>query len=313
MQLKFQTSYDTEADWDFVIVEAHEVGTDNWTTLPDANGHTHQDTGESCAAGWGELHPFLDHYQGADCSPTGTTGSLERVIRLQRRLAGVERRPAAVRRQAGRAVDQLRRPTGAPRASASFVDDATVTATARPSAQTSFEADLGGWTVAGAAPGSAANPNDWIRTTTAFEEGAGVTTTDTVYVGFGAEGLTTQAGEIEHPLDQLGRGRHVGDVEIRARRRPCKPERQGRLAARISRRVRSMAATIACIARAAKAICGRMASAPASTPPMRAAIIPVTPLQQNCSLVWCTRTMRGALVDPGGDLGRLKAAVAPPA
>ncbi|MFN7158269.1 MAG: MBL fold metallo-hydrolase [Erythrobacter cryptus] len=43
---------------------------------------------------------------------------------------------------------------------------------------------------------------------------------------------------------------------------------------------------------------------------MRAAIIPVTPLQQNCSLIWCTRTMKGALVDPGGDLGRLKEAVA---
>ena len=47
-----------------------------------------------------------------------------------------------------------------------------------------------------------------------------------------------------------------------------------------------------------------------SQPPMKAAIIPVTPLQQNCSLIWCTTTMRGALVDPGGDLDRLKAAVA---
>ncbi|MDE8654120.1 MBL fold metallo-hydrolase [Novosphingobium album (ex Liu et al. 2023)] len=45
-------------------------------------------------------------------------------------------------------------------------------------------------------------------------------------------------------------------------------------------------------------------------PPMRVAIIPVTPLQQNCSLIWCTRTMRGALVDPGGDLDRLKLALA---
>jgi hydroxyacylglutathione hydrolase len=43
-------------------------------------------------------------------------------------------------------------------------------------------------------------------------------------------------------------------------------------------------------------------------PPLRAAIIPVTPLQQNCSLIWCTKTMRGAFVDPGGDLPRLKAA-----
>lgn len=46
-----------------------------------------------------------------------------------------------------------------------------------------------------------------------------------------------------------------------------------------------------------------------SNPPLRAAIIPVTPLQQNCTLLWCTKTMRGALVDPGGDLDRLKEAV----
>lgn len=47
-----------------------------------------------------------------------------------------------------------------------------------------------------------------------------------------------------------------------------------------------------------------------STPPLRVAIVPVTPLQQNCSLVWCTATMRGAFVDPGGDLDKLKAAMA---
>ncbi len=41
-------------------------------------------------------------------------------------------------------------------------------------------------------------------------------------------------------------------------------------------------------------------------PPMKAAIIPVTPLQQNCTLLWCTATMRGAFVDPGGDLPRLR-------
>ncbi|OSZ69721.1 hypothetical protein CAP40_02405 [Sphingomonas sp. IBVSS2] len=45
-----------------------------------------------------------------------------------------------------------------------------------------------------------------------------------------------------------------------------------------------------------------------SNPPMRAAVIPVTPLQQNCTLLWCTETMRGAFVDPGGDLEKLRAA-----
>ncbi len=47
-----------------------------------------------------------------------------------------------------------------------------------------------------------------------------------------------------------------------------------------------------------------------TTPPLKATIIPVTPLQQNCTLIWCTRTNKAAVVDPGGDLPRIRAAVA---
>jgi glyoxylase-like metal-dependent hydrolase (beta-lactamase superfamily II) len=39
-------------------------------------------------------------------------------------------------------------------------------------------------------------------------------------------------------------------------------------------------------------------------------IIPVTPFDQNCTLMWCTETMKGAVVDPGGDIPRLLAAAA---
>jgi len=38
-------------------------------------------------------------------------------------------------------------------------------------------------------------------------------------------------------------------------------------------------------------------------------IIPVTPFAQNCSLLWCTDTRRAAVVDPGGDVERILAAV----
>lgn len=38
-------------------------------------------------------------------------------------------------------------------------------------------------------------------------------------------------------------------------------------------------------------------------------IIPVTPFQQNCSLIWCTETKRAALVDAGGETPRLLDAV----
>jgi len=45
-----------------------------------------------------------------------------------------------------------------------------------------------------------------------------------------------------------------------------------------------------------------------SEPPIKVAILPVTPYQQNCSLVWCTRTRRAVFVDPGGEVARLKQA-----
>ncbi|MGE0210613.1 MAG: MBL fold metallo-hydrolase [Parvibaculaceae bacterium] len=44
--------------------------------------------------------------------------------------------------------------------------------------------------------------------------------------------------------------------------------------------------------------------------PLRAAIVPVTPFQQNCALLWCTRTKKAAIVDPGGDVARILEAVA---
>jgi hydroxyacylglutathione hydrolase len=43
--------------------------------------------------------------------------------------------------------------------------------------------------------------------------------------------------------------------------------------------------------------------------PLRAAIIPVTAIEQNCTLIWCTATKKAAVVDPGGDLPRILAAV----
>jgi hydroxyacylglutathione hydrolase len=39
-------------------------------------------------------------------------------------------------------------------------------------------------------------------------------------------------------------------------------------------------------------------------------IAPVTPLQQNCTIVWCTVTKKAALIDPGGEVDRLLAAIA---
>lgn len=42
---------------------------------------------------------------------------------------------------------------------------------------------------------------------------------------------------------------------------------------------------------------------------LRAAIVPVTPFQQNCTLIWTDEHKRGVVIDPGGDLPRIKAAI----
>lgn len=42
---------------------------------------------------------------------------------------------------------------------------------------------------------------------------------------------------------------------------------------------------------------------------LRAAIVPVTPLEQNCSLVWSEATKRGAVIDPGGDVPKILDAI----
>ncbi len=49
---------------------------------------------------------------------------------------------------------------------------------------------------------------------------------------------------------------------------------------------------------------------PSPAPPIGALVIPVTPLQQNCTLVWCAKTRKAALIDPGGEVERLLGVVA---
>lgn len=43
---------------------------------------------------------------------------------------------------------------------------------------------------------------------------------------------------------------------------------------------------------------------------MRYKIVPVTPFEQNCTIFWCETTREAAVIDPGGDLDRVYAALA---
>jgi len=44
-------------------------------------------------------------------------------------------------------------------------------------------------------------------------------------------------------------------------------------------------------------------------PQLQAAQIPVTPFQQNCALIWDAEAGRGTVIDPGGDVPRILAAL----
>ncbi|MFV2100790.1 M14 family zinc carboxypeptidase [Micromonospora sp. LOL_024] len=191
--LRFFTSFDIETNWDFMIVEAHEVGTDDWTTLPDTGGLTSRETGDSCASGWVEqLHPFLAHYQGADCSPTGTTGEWHAATGTSN---GWKEFVADLSAYAGKQVEvSITYATDwATQNLGVFLDDPRVVVDGATVAETSFETDLGGWAVAGAPAGSGPAANDWSRSQQAFEEGSVVVTGDSVYLGFGLEGLAPAA------------------------------------------------------------------------------------------------------------------------
>ena len=50
-----------------------------------------------------------------------------------------------------------------------------------------------------------------------------------------------------------------------------------------------------------------MSSSPS---PIGVAVFPVTPQQQNCTLVWCRKTMKAAIIDPGASVDGLLGAVA---
>jgi predicted Ser/Thr protein kinase len=155
--LSFAIDYDTESAWDFVFVEAHTVGKDDWTTLPatldDGGPATSTDTGDSCGKVLHQIHPWLVRYQGDDCSgakwnaATGSSGDWQRWNVDLSAYAGKQVEIAISyetdKRKEGKgvAVDRIEVSSG--------------------DGSTSFEDDDGGWTAVGPPPGSEPNPSDW--------------------------------------------------------------------------------------------------------------------------------------------------------
>jgi hypothetical protein len=192
--LKFWASYDTEPEWDHLAVEARHPGQQDWTTLPDVNGHTTQSTGQSCPSGWRELHPQLDHYQTLDadagtCTPTGTTGAWNAASGSS---SGWVQWDIDLSAYAGGQVELSISYVNdwGTQGLGVFIDDVTEP----DGSTTSFEDGLGGWEVTGPPPGSGPNSNNWTRTGAAgFPEGAAIRTNRSLLLGFGLEQVDTPA------------------------------------------------------------------------------------------------------------------------
>jgi hypothetical protein len=204
--MTFWTSYDTEPAWDHLFVEARTAGGDNWTTLPDANGHTTTSTGQSCPAGWVTLHPQLAHYQTFDgvgaCTALGTTGAWNAA---SGNSAGWQQWSINLSAYAGQSVEIsiAYASDWASQGIGVFLDDITLP----DGTSTSFETGLEGWAVTGPPPGSAPNSNNFIQTdASGFPVGNTIATPHSLLMGFGLEGVSTtdeRNAVMDRALDHL--------------------------------------------------------------------------------------------------------------
>ena len=220
--MSFKLSYDTEPRFDYVFVEAHTVGQDDWTTLP-VPGITSDDVGDGCGDDdpfWLQLHPFLNHYltrqpDGSghfECVPHGNTTTPGDWNAATGNSGGFQTWNVDLSSYANKNVEvsitYIQDP--AVRGLGVFVDDAKITLDGAPAGGTGFETpdDISPFAVSGPPEGSPGNANNWKQTTSVgFQDGPGVRTDHSVYWGFGLEGVTgaeTRRDLLQHALTYLG-------------------------------------------------------------------------------------------------------------
>ena len=114
-----------------------------------------------------------------------------------------------------------------------WVDDVKLTDGATTLESNDFETGLGGWTVGPPPAGTDVPTNGWERRTEEFKEGGVVATDDTLYTGFGFEGINESARNefMKRTLTHLGvlaaptPPGHVDDGHGGGRRHRCRPGR----------------------------------------------------------------------------------------
>jgi hypothetical protein len=192
-KLTAQFSWDTERQWDHALVEAHTVGAEDWTTLPDLNGHSGTAVPTSCEGGdLVATHTQLRHYLTVTtpkCLPQGTTGSWNS---FTGNSGGWQPVAFDLSAYAGKKVevsiayvsDANTGGTGL------FVDDTKVTTNAGVVDAEGFETGLGPWVLAGPPPGDQSIVG-FDRSQAVFGSSV-ILTDDTLLLGFGLEQLATQ-------------------------------------------------------------------------------------------------------------------------
>ncbi|MFQ5460674.1 MAG: hypothetical protein ACE5EL_07770, partial [Anaerolineae bacterium] len=221
-RLTFAVSYSTAAPWEAVFVEAHTPGEDDWTTLADANGHTSPRAALSCTNNfWRRRHPQLAKYMTRDtssgrplCLPAGTSGEWNAATGDS---DGWQDWDLDLSAFAGGPVEVSISYLSWGATPGVWLDQVAIAG----GGATSFEDDLGGWTIAGPPPDSPPNSAEPGRATAEdFPVGAAVVTESTVMLGFGLENV---AAEDRGPLmgrilDYLSAGEGPGRVFLPALR-----------------------------------------------------------------------------------------------
>ena len=193
-QLKTQLSLNTESDYDFVIVEAHPVGSDDWTTLPEVGGLTSTAVPADCNQGFlVEEHPFLLNYltfSEDGCTATGATGSWNAMTGDS---GGWQPATFDLSAYAGRSVEvSISFVTDPAFAGVGVVvDDTSVVVNGTATESEGFESGLGAWSTPGPPPGSPTGGTSFERSQGLLS--SAVTTEDSVLLGFGLEQVATDA------------------------------------------------------------------------------------------------------------------------
>ena len=206
--LDFAMSHNTEGGYDHVIVEAHTVGQDDWTTLPVRGGvQSSSEVPLECEAGFLlEEHPFLTRYLtgGTTCAPSGTSGTWNS---LTGSSGGWQELSADLSGFAGKQVEVVITYVTDPGTGGVgvFVDEVGLVLDGKAQLKEGFEGGAGAFTVPGPPAGSPGNTSDWVFAGELVDVAAAVATPRSLLLGFGLEHVTEPAQRSELVRQALAR------------------------------------------------------------------------------------------------------------